>query len=71
MSELKSLYQVTGDIKDINSVIINRNEYRALNAALADAYRMLRDSLDTNLMLSEKLTNAQARWLGRDGQTTN
>jgi len=74
----KTLYEITGDIKDINTILINLNELRELEDADVYSYatmqslcKMLIESLDTNLMLSEKLTNAQARWLGRDAQTTN
>lgn len=69
----KTLYEITGDIKDINTVLINLNELRVLEGDSTEAYKsvqvlckMLAESLDTNLMLSEKLTNAQARWLGRE-----
>lgn len=33
--------------------------------ALSEAYEMLRQSLDNNLLLANKLNNAQARWLGK------
>lgn len=69
----KTLYEVTGDIKDINTVLINIDELRELelscddyNTEMSHVFAMLAKSLDTNLMLSEKLTNAQARWLGRE-----
>lgn len=89
---MKTLYEVTGDIKDINTILVNLNCYRALEDKINSQYsalcnmeiegesmvdsiktlsKLLARSLDTNLMLSEKLTNAQARWLGRDAQTTN
>lgn len=68
----KTLYEVTGDTKDINTVLINVNELRELELSCDDykgeiihVFAMLAKSLDTNLMLSEKLTNAQSRWLGR------
>lgn len=69
----KTLYEITGDIKDFNTLLINRNNLAELlvaQEALHDAYRMLAESLDTSLMLSEKLTNAQARWLGRENGKT-
>lgn len=44
----------------------------AATSAVIVLQKLLLDSLDTNLMLSEKLTNAQARWLGRgNAQKTN
>lgn len=68
----KTLYEVTGDIKDINTVLVNLEELREIESDDKDLCmymhtlcKLLAESLDTNLMLSEKLTNAQARWLGR------
>ena len=36
MSEIKNLYEVTGNITDINTMLINRKEINELRAALAD-----------------------------------
>lgn len=49
-----------------NTLLVDKEEWEYMYQTLLDTYRMLAKSLDTNLMLSEKLTNAQARWLGRD-----
>lgn len=46
-------------------------ELKETRQALYDAYKMLAISLDTSLMLSEKLTNAQARWLGKQDAGTS
>lgn len=50
---------------------LNEENITALGT-IVELQLMLLESLDTNLMLSEKLTNAQARWLGRGNtQKTN
>lgn len=50
---------------------LNEETIAATSAAIV-LQKLLLDSLDTNLMLSEKLTNAQSRWLGRkNAQKTN
>jgi len=48
------------------TITITVEEYDQINRALYDAYKMLAESLDTTLMLSQKLTYAQQRWLGRE-----
>ena len=50
----------SSDLKDLYA------EVYSTRAALMSAYQMLAESLDSQLMLSTKLTNAQKRWLGRD-----
>ena len=70
-----SLLEETGYMvtigEDPDTLVVDRREWEWMHRSLVESYRMLAESLDTNLMLSEKLTNAQARWLGRDAQTTN
>ena len=34
--ELRSLYDVTGDVKDINTVLLSRDDYRALQPTSVD-----------------------------------
>lgn len=38
MREHKSLYELTGDIKDINTMLINRNELNDLITRICEAY---------------------------------
>ena len=37
LGELRSLYDVTGDVKDINTVLLSRAEYQALQPVPVDA----------------------------------
>lgn len=48
-----------------NTIVVDKEEWLYMHQSLLDAYHMLRESLDNNLLLANKLTNAQARWLGR------
>lgn len=49
----------SSDLKDLYAEVYHTR------AALMSAYQMLAESLDSQLMLSNKLTNAQKRWLGK------
>ena len=43
-----------------------KTELEATREALHEAYKLLTQALDTNLMLSQKHEHASRRWLGRN-----
>ena len=46
LGELRSLYDVTGDVKDINTVLLSRAEYQALQPVPVDAQGPIESSTE-------------------------